>query len=58
MSQAAVSLRHVHKEFRRADYSIVALDDITIDIRQGDFFCLMGAVWLREVHATALGRRH
>lgn len=42
MSQAAVSLRHVHKEFRRADYSIVALDDITIDIRQGDFFCLMG----------------
>ena len=42
MSQAAVSLRHVHKEFRRADYSIIALDDITIDIRQGDFFCLMG----------------
>ena len=42
MSQAAVSLRHVHKEFTRADYSIIALDDITIDIRRGDFFCLMG----------------
>jgi putative ABC transport system ATP-binding protein len=42
MIDAAVSLRHIHKEYRRADFLIVALDDITIDIPKGEFFCLMG----------------
>lgn len=43
MSQhTAVALRNVRKEYRRADFSVLALDDITLDIRQGDFFCLMG----------------
>ncbi len=39
---AAVSLRGIHKEYRRADYSVVALEDLTIDIPPGEFFCLMG----------------
>lgn len=39
---AAVSLRGIHKEYRRADYSVVALEDLTLDIQQGEFFCLMG----------------
>lgn len=42
MSTPAVSLRDIHKEYRRADFTIVALDHISLDISQGDFFCLMG----------------
>ncbi|MXY67558.1 MAG: ABC transporter ATP-binding protein [Acidobacteriia bacterium] len=38
----AVSLRGVLKEYQRADYSVRALDHITLDIRSGQFFCLMG----------------
>ena len=38
----AVSLRGVLKEYQRADYSVRALDHITLDIRVGQFFCLMG----------------
>ena len=38
----AVSLKGVLKEYQRADYSVRALDHITLDIRTGQFFCLMG----------------
>ena len=41
-NNAAVSLRRIYKEYRRADYSVVALDDITLEIPKGEFFCLMG----------------
>lgn len=41
-ASTAVSLRGVLKEYRRADYSVRALDHITLDIRSGQFFCLMG----------------
>ena len=42
MTGTAVSLRQIYKEYRRADFAIVALDGITLEIRKGDFFCLMG----------------
>ena len=42
MTEAAVSLQGVHKEYRRAEFAIVALDDLTLDIPKGEFFCLMG----------------
>jgi putative ABC transport system ATP-binding protein len=32
----------VLKEYQRADYSVRALDYITLDIPAGEFFCLMG----------------
>ena len=38
----AVSLKGVLKEYQRADYSVRALDYITLDIPAGEFFCLMG----------------
>ena len=38
----AVSLQGVLKEYQRADYSVRALDYITLDIPAGEFFCLMG----------------
>ena len=42
MTGTAVSLWQIYKEYRRADFAIVALDGITLEIRKGDFFCLMG----------------
>ena len=41
-ASTAVSLRSVLKEYQRADYSVRALDYITLDIPAGEFFCLMG----------------
>ena len=38
----AVSLRNLRKEYTREEFRIVALDDITLDIAKGEFFCLMG----------------
>ncbi len=42
MNGAAVSLSNVHKEYRRSDFRIVALDTLTLEIPRGEFFCLMG----------------
>ena len=41
-ASTAVSLKGVLKEYQRADYSVRALDYITLDIPAGEFFCLMG----------------
>ena len=41
-ASTAVSLNGVLKEYQRADYSVRALDYITLDIPAGEFFCLMG----------------
>src|SRR5687768_10084915 len=42
MAQPIVRVRNVCKSFVRDDFEIVALDDVSIDIHQGDFFALMG----------------
>ncbi len=42
MTDSAVSLQRISKVYSRADYEVVALDNITISIPTGEFFCLMG----------------
>ncbi|MCY4187233.1 MAG: ABC transporter ATP-binding protein, partial [Bryobacterales bacterium] len=42
MNPAAVSMASVLKEYNRAEYSVRALDHISIEIQAGEFFCLMG----------------
>lgn len=42
MAQPIVRVRNVSKRFVRDDFEVVALDDVSIDIHQGDFFALMG----------------
>ena len=42
MAQPIVRVRNVSKSFVRDDFEIVALDDVSIVIHQGDFFALMG----------------
>lgn len=42
MSQPIVRVRNVSKRFVREGFEVVALDDVSIDIQQGDFFALMG----------------
>ncbi len=39
---AAVSLSEVDKVYKRADFSVVALESLTLEIPRGEFFCLMG----------------
>ena len=42
MAQSIVRVRNVSKSFMRDDFEIVALDNVSIDIQEGDFFALMG----------------
>ena len=42
MAQPIVRVRNVSKRFVREGFEIVALDDVSIDIDEGDFFALMG----------------
>ena len=42
MAQPIVRVRNVSKRFVRDDFEVVALDNVSIDIHQGDFFALMG----------------
>ena len=42
MAQPIVRVRNVSKRFVRDNFEVVALDDVSIDIDQGDFFALMG----------------
>ena len=38
----AISMRNLSKEYTREEFKVVALDGITLDIAEGEFFCLMG----------------
>lgn len=38
----AISMRNLCKVYAREEFTVVALDDITLDIAKGEFFCLMG----------------
>jgi NitT/TauT family transport system ATP-binding protein len=40
---AAIRLRDVRKSFGRGDSRVVALDGVTLDVRPGEFLCLVGA---------------
>ena len=42
MAQPIVRVRNVSKRFVRDNFEVVALDDVSIDIQEGDFFALMG----------------
>ena len=42
MAQPIVRVSNVSKRFVRDGFEIVALDDVTLDIHEGDFFALMG----------------
>ena len=39
---ATVVIRHVHKVFNKASTEVIALDDVSLTIHTGSFFCLMG----------------
>ena len=42
MAQPIVRVSNVSKRFVRDGFEVVALDDVTLDINEGDFFALMG----------------
>ena len=42
MTDIIVSLRHVAKSYRRGKQSIEVLQDLDLEIAQGDFVALMG----------------
>ena len=42
MAQPIVRVRNVSQRFVRDDFEVVALDNVSIDIQEGDFFALMG----------------
>ena len=42
MAQPIVRVRNVSKRFVRDNFEVVALDNVSIDIQEGDFFALMG----------------
>lgn len=42
VSAAKISLRHVSKTFKSRQGSVLALDDISLDVAEGEFLCLVG----------------
>ena len=42
MPEAIVQVRNVSKRFAREGFEVVALDQVSLDIEQGDFLALMG----------------
>ena len=42
MAQSIVRVRNVSKRFVREGFEVVALDNVSIDIQESDFFALMG----------------
>ena len=42
MAEPIVRVTNVSKRFVRDGFEVVALDDVTLEIQQGDFFALMG----------------
>jgi putative ABC transport system ATP-binding protein len=42
MAQPIVRVSNVSKRFERDGFEVVALDNVTLDIHEGDFFALMG----------------
>ena len=42
MTSPIVRVRNVSKSFFRDGFEVVALDNVSLDIHEGDFFALMG----------------
>lgn len=42
VSAAKISLRHVSKTFKSRQGSVLALDDVSLDVSEGEFLCLVG----------------
>lgn len=42
MAEPIISARNLTKIYKRGEHSIVPLQDVTLDIEEKDFFCLMG----------------
>ncbi|HEV8132825.1 MAG TPA: ABC transporter ATP-binding protein [Acidobacteriota bacterium] len=42
MSESIAQIRNVIKRFRRDEFEVVALDNVSLDIDKGDFLALMG----------------
>jgi putative ABC transport system ATP-binding protein len=42
MSEAVIQTRNLSKEFRRDEFHIIALKDVTLDVDKGEFVALMG----------------
>ena len=42
VSAAKISLRHVSKTFKSRQGSVLALDDVSLDVAEGEFLCLVG----------------
>ena len=54
---AAVRIEGVRKVYGAGDSAFVALEDLSLDIRDNEFFYPAGSLWLRQNHLTALHRR-
>lgn len=42
LSEAKISIRGLRKEFLVGDMSVVALEQVNLDIREGEFICIVG----------------
>jgi putative ABC transport system ATP-binding protein len=42
MSESIAQIRNVVKRFKRDEFEVVALDDVSLDVEKGDFLALMG----------------
>jgi ABC-type lipoprotein export system ATPase subunit len=42
MSESIVRVRNVSKRFNRDGFEVVALDEVDLELHQGDFLALMG----------------
>ena len=42
MAESIAQIRNVVKRFKRDEFEVVALDDVSLDVEKGDFLALMG----------------
>ena len=56
---AQVTFEHVSKVFppNKGEAGVIAVDDLSLEVDDGEFLILVGPVGVRQVHGTAHGRR-
>jgi len=56
--QTAVSILNLSRVYRQGEINVTALNNVSLDIAEGEFLTLIGPVRLWQIHLLRHHRRH
>ena len=53
----AIDARNIVKQFGSDTNAVLALDNVSLEVRENEFFTLLGTIWLWQNNPAQINRR-